>query len=264
MRANRLREIWAKGEAAVNGWLAIPSAFSAEVMAHQGFDSLTIDMQHGVVDYQAAVTMLQGISTTGVVPLARVPWNDPARIMKILDAGAYGVICPMINTRPQAEALVAASKYYPRGYRSWGPVRASIYAGSDYTAARANDELIVMPMIETAEAVKNIDDILSVPGIDAVYVGPADLSLTLGCTPKLDQTEAPVVEAQQQIAEACKRHNVVAGIHCGGAPYALKMIAAGYRFVTLASDGRFLAARAADEVAAVRKSAAGAGKLPAY
>ena len=147
MRANTLSEIWARGDAVVNGWLAIPSAFSAEVMAHQGFDSLTIDMQHGVVDYQVAVTMLQAVSTTGVVPLARVPWNDPARIMKILDAGAYGVICPMINTRQEAEALVAACKYYPGGYRSWGPVRASIYAGTDYTPARANDTLLVMPMI---------------------------------------------------------------------------------------------------------------------
>lgn len=264
MRANRLKEIWARGDAAVNGWLSIPSAFSAEVMSHQGFDSLTIDMQHGVVDYQVAVTMLQGISTTAVVPLARVPWNDPARIMKILDAGAYGVICPMINTRAEAEALVAACKYYPAGYRSWGPVRASIYAGSDYTPRNANDTVLVIPMIETAQAVKNIDDILSVPGIDAVYVGPADLSITLGCTPKLDQTEAPVVEAQQQIVAACRRHKVAAGIHCGGAPYALTMIAAGYQFVTLASDGRFLAARAADEVAAVRKSGISAGKLPAY
>jgi 4-hydroxy-2-oxoheptanedioate aldolase len=264
VRANRLKEIWAKGDAVVNGWLSIPSAFSAEVMSHQGFDSLTVDMQHGVVDYQVAVTMLQGISTTGVVPLARVPWNDPARIMKILDAGAYGVICPMINTRAEAQALVAACKYYPAGYRSWGPVRASIYAGTDHTPKNANDTLLVIPMIETGEAVKNIDDILSVPGIDAVYVGPADLSITLGCTPRLDQTEAPVVEAQQQIAAACKRHNVAAGIHCGGAPYALKMIAEGYQFVTLASDSRFMAARAADEVAAVRKSGVGTGKLPAY
>ena len=264
MRSNKLKEIWAKGDAVVNGWLSIPSGFSAEVMSHQGFDSLTIDMQHGVVDYQVAVSMLQGISTTGVVPLARVPWSDPARIMKILDAGAYGVICPMINTREEAQALVAACKYFPLGYRSWGPVRASIYAGSDYTPKTANDALLVIPMIETAQAVKNIDEILSVPGIDAVYVGPADLSITLGCTPKLDQTEEPVVEAQKRIYEACKRHNVVAGIHCGGAPYALKMIASGYQFVTLASDGRFLAARAADEVAAVRKTGVNAGKLPAY
>ncbi len=263
MRPNTLRAIWQRGEAAINGWLSIPSSFPAEVMAHQGFDSLTIDMQHGVVDYQTAVTMLQAISTTAVVPLARVPWNDPGPIMKILDAGAYGVICPMINTRAEAEALVRACKYYPRGYRSFGPVRASIYAGADY-ATRANDELIVMPMIETREAVGNIDDILSVPGVDAVYVGPADLSLTLGCTPKLDQTEAPVVEAQETIVRACKRHHVAAGIHNATAAYAAKMIAGGYQFVTLASDSRFLAAKAAEEVGVLRKGGTKVGVVPAY
>jgi len=263
VRENTLKKIWARGEAAVNGWLSIPSAFSAEVMAHQGFDSLTVDMQHGVVDYQVAVTMLQGISTTPVIPLARVPWNDPARLMKILDAGAYGVICPMVNTREQAEALVQACKYPPRGYRSWGPVRASIYAGTDY-GDHANDDIIVMPMIETAEALKNLDDILTVPGVDAIYVGPSDLSLALGCKPRLDQTDAPVVEAQEQIVQACKRHGVIAGIHNATAAYAVKMVAAGYQFVTLASDSRFLAAKAAEEVAVARKTAIKAGKLPAY
>ncbi len=263
MRENALRSIWSRGGAVVNGWLSIPSAFSAEVMAHQGFDSLTVDMQHGVVDYQVAVTMLQAISTTTVMPLARVPWNDPARLMKILDAGVYGVICPMINTGAEAEAMVQACKYPPRGYRSFGPVRASIYAGADY-GERADADLVVMPMIETALALKNLDEILSVPGVDAIYVGPADLSLALGCKPRLDQTDPPVVEAQQRIVEACKRHGVVAGIHNGTAAYALKMIAAGYQFVTLASDSRFLAQKAAEEVGAVRMSAAKAGKLPAY
>ena len=262
MRANTLRQIWARGEAVVNGWLSIPSAFSAEVMAHQGFDSLTVDMQHGVVDYQDAVTMLQAIATTPVMPLARVPWNDPARLMKILDAGAYGVICPMINTREEAEALVAACKYPPRGYRSWGPVRASLYAGADY-GDHANEDLIVMPMIETAEALKNLEAILTVPGVDAVYVGPSDLSLALGCKPRLDQTDPPVVEAQQRIVEACKRPGVVAGIHNSTAAYALTMVAIGYQFVTLASDSRFLAARAAEEVGVVRKGAR-SGTLPAY
>ena len=263
MRENTLRSIWARGDAVVNGWLSIPSAFSAEVMAHQGFDSLTIDMQHGVVDYQVAVTMLQAIATTPVMPLARVPWNDPAQVMKMLDAGVYGVICPMINTRAEAEALVQACKYPPRGYRSWGPVRASIYAGMDY-GDHANADIVVMPMIETALAVKNLDEILSVPGIDAVYVGPSDLSLTLGCKPRLDQTDPPVVEAQQRIVEACKRHGVIAGIHNATAAYAVTMIAAGYQFVTLASDSRFLAAKAAEEAAVVKKSGAQAGKLPAY
>jgi 4-hydroxy-2-oxoheptanedioate aldolase len=246
----------------VNGWLAIPSGFSAEVMAHQGFDSLTVDMQHGIVDYQAAVSMLQGISTTGVMPLARVPWNDPARLMKILDAGVYGVICPMINTREQAEAMVAACKYPPLGYRSFGPVRASVYAGTDYVE-HANDDIVVMPMIETAEALKNLDDILSTPGVDAIYVGPSDLSLALGCKPRLDQTDAPVVEAQQRIVEACKKHGVIAGIHNSTAAYALKMRDAGYLFLTLASDTRFLALKAAEEVGVMRKGGAG-GRLPAY
>ncbi len=264
MRENALRSIWRRGDAVVNGWLSIPASLSAEVMAHQGFDSLTIDMQHGVIDYQVAVTMLQAISTTAVVPLARVPWNDPAFLMKILDAGAYGVICPMVNTRAEAEALVRACKYPPLGYRSWGPVRASIYAGTGYGPAEANREILVIPMIETAQAVKNLDDILSVPGVDAIYVGPADLSLALGCTPRLDQTEAPVVEALQQIVDACKRHGVVAGIHNATATYSSRMIAEGYQLVTLASDGRFLAMQAAAEVAAVRKTGVVAGKLPAY
>jgi 4-hydroxy-2-oxoheptanedioate aldolase len=262
VRENTVKSIWARGGVVVNGWLTLPSSFSAEVMAHQGFDSLVIDMQHGVVDYQTAVTMLQAISTTPVIPLARVPWNDPAHLMKILDAGVYGVICPMVNNRAQAEALVRACKYPPRGVRSFGPVRASIYAGADY-GEHANDDLIVMPMIETKEALENLDDILSTPGVDAAYVGPADLSLALGCTPRLDQTDAPVVEAQQTIAAACQRHGVVAGIHNATAEYALKMIDLGYRFVTLASDSRFLAAKAATEVAAVRKTAS-KGKLPAY
>jgi 4-hydroxy-2-oxoheptanedioate aldolase len=262
VRENTLKAMWARGEATVNGWLSIPSAFSAEVMAHQGFDSLTVDMQHGVVDYQTAVTMLQAIATTPVIPLARIPWNDPAFVMKILDAGAYGVICPMINTRQQAEALVRACKYPPRGFRSWGPVRASLYAGTDY-GDHANDQLLVIPMIETAEALENLDDILSVPGIDAVYVGPSDLSLAFGVKPRLDQTDAPVVEAQKKIVAACKRHGIVAGIHNNTSAYALKMIAEGYQFVTLASDSRFLAARAGEEASAVKKSAKG-GKLPAY
>ena len=263
MRENTLKSIWARSEAVINGWLAIPSAFSAEVMAHQGFDSLTVDMQHGVVDYQTAVTMLQAISTTPTIPLARVPWLDPGSIMKILDAGVYGVICPMINTREQAETLVRACRYPPIGYRSYGPVRASIYAGPDY-GDRANQDILVIPMIETQEALKNLDDILSVPGVDAVYVGPADMSLALGCRPRLDQTDPPVVEAQQKVVAACKRHGVVAGIHNNTTAYALKMIADGFQFVTIASDSRFLAAKASEETAALRKTGVRSGRLPAY
>jgi 4-hydroxy-2-oxoheptanedioate aldolase len=263
VRASRLREIWAGGGVAINGWLAIPSSFSAEVMAAQQFDSLTIDMQHGVIGYQVAVTMLQAITPRSVVPLVRVPWNDPAVIMKVLDAGAYGIICPMVNTAEDVLQLVQACRYPPEGIRSWGPARASLYAESDYRS-EADANIVVMPMIETSASIENLDEILSVAGIDGVYVGPADLALSLGARPALDQTDPRVVEVQLEIARACKRHSVIAGIACASAAYAGQMIAAGYRFVTIGSDSRFLAAKASGELAQL----AGAGDdrvvLPAY
>jgi len=186
MRQNRLRSIWRSGGAAVNGWLCIPSSFSAETMAHQGWDSLTIDLQHGIVDYPAMISMLQAISTTDTVPIARVPWLEPGILGKTLDAGAYGVICPMINTREDAQKLVAYTHYVPRGTRSFGPLRAQLYGGADYFQ-HANDTIVTFAMIETAHALDHVDDILSVEGLDAIYIGPADLSLALGCRPTFRQ-----------------------------------------------------------------------------
>jgi len=246
-----LRQIFDTGGAAVNGWLALPTSFSAEVMAHQGWDSLTVDMQHGVVDYAQALHMFTAISTTGVVPLARVPWLDAGIVMKVLDAGAYGVICPMVNNRRDAEAFVSAARYPPRGRRSFGPIRALLYGGADYPA-HANDSVLTIAMVETAEALDNLDAIMSVDGLDAVYIGPADLSNALGCTPKFDQDEAPVVEAIDAIAAAAKRNGIVAGIHNGTPKYARKMIGKGFQFVTIGSDSRFIAAGAKAVVEAMR------------
>ena len=160
MRENLLRTLWKSGGAAVNGWLSIPNSFSAETMAHQGWDTLTIDMQHGMIDYSAMIPMLQAISTTSTVPVVRVPWLEPGILMKTLDAGAYGVICPMVNTREDAQKLVAYTHYAPRGTRSFGPVRATLYAGPDY-AQHANDTIVTFAMIETAQALDNLDNILS-------------------------------------------------------------------------------------------------------
>jgi 4-hydroxy-2-oxoheptanedioate aldolase len=188
MRENRLRTLWAQDQAAVNGWLAVPNAFSAEVMAHQGWDTLTIDLQHGVIDYAAMVGMLQAISTTPTVPIVRVPWLEPGIVMKALDAGAYGVIAPMVNTREDAQKLVAWTHYAPQGTRSFGPVRALLYGGADYPA-QANRTIVAFAMIETAQALDNLDAILSVEGLDAVYIGPSDLSLALGCKPVFDDVE---------------------------------------------------------------------------
>lgn len=258
MRKNTVREIWAKGGAVLNGWCSIPSSFSAEVMAHQGFDSITIDMQHGVVDYQVAVTMLQAISTTSVIPMARVPWNDPARLMKVLDAGAYGVICPMINSRSDAESLVGACKYPPMGFRSFGPIRAKYYAGGashgggDYHEF-ANEETLVIPQIETRQAIENLDEILSVPGIGGIYIGPSDLAMALGSEPRKGQNDPAVVEARTKILDACKRHGIPAGIHTNSTEVAIAMIEQGFQLTSLQSDDRFLMSKAKEEVMAVRK-----------
>ncbi|HQZ46547.1 MAG TPA: aldolase/citrate lyase family protein [Usitatibacteraceae bacterium] len=257
MRENRIRSIWQKGGAVVNGWLAIPSGFSAETMAHQGWDSLTIDMQHGVVDYQAAVAMLTAISTTGTVPVVRVPWLDPGILMKMLDAGAYALICPMVNDRADAEKLVAATHYPPLGNRSMGPIRAQLYGGADYQK-NANGTIVAFAMIETRGALDNLDAILSVKGLDAVYIGPADLSLALGCNPTFDDVDPPVAEAIDMILAKAKEHGVVAGIHNGSPEGALKRIAKGFQFVTISSDARLMAAGAQQVMAAMR-----AGQAPA-
>jgi 4-hydroxy-2-oxoheptanedioate aldolase len=241
MRENRLRTLWSEDRAAINGWLAIPNSFSAEVMAHQGWDSLTIDMQHGVIDYPSMVTMLQAISTTATVPIVRVPWLEPGVLMKALDAGAYAVICPMINTREDAQRLIAYTNYAPKGTRSFGPIRATLYGGADYPT-HANDTIVRFAMIETAQALDNLDAILSVEGLDAIYIGPSDLSLSLGCKPVFDDVDPKAAEAIAHIIERAKAHGVKAGIHNGRVDVAQARIAMGYRFVTVGSDARLLAA----------------------
>lgn len=255
MRENQLRKIWKSGGAVVNGWLAIANSFSAETMAHQGWDSLTVDLQHGMVDYQAMVSMLQAISTTQTVPVVRVPWLEPGILMKALDAGAYGVICPMVNTREDAQKLVAYTHYAPHGTRSFGPVRALLYGGADYPQ-HANDTIVTFAMIETAAALDHLDDILSVDGLDAIYIGPSDLSLALGCTPTFDDLDPRAAEAVDHILARAKAHDVIAGIHNGSPEAALKRIAKGFQFVTISSDARLMAAGAQQVVARMRASIA--------
>lgn len=241
MRENRLRTLWREDRAAVNGWLAIANSFAAETMAHQGWDTLTIDLQHGVVDYQAMIGMLQAISTTPTVPIVRVPWLEPGILMKTLDAGAYAVICPMVNTRDDAARLVAWTTYAPRGTRSFGPVRALLYGGADYPQ-QADATVVRFAMIETAQALDNLDAILSVEGLDAVYIGPSDLSLALGCKPTFDDVDPKVAQAIDHILGRARAHGLIAGIHNGTPEVALARAAKGFRFVTVGSDARLLAA----------------------
>ena len=240
MRPNPLIKLLKEDRAIVNGWLAIPNSFSAEVMAHQGWDSLTVDMQHGVSDYQNVITMFQAICTTSTAPLARVPWSEEGIIMRMLDAGAYGVICPMINKASDAELFAQACYYPPLGQRSFGPIRALFSLGADYPS-HANEEILPIAMIETKEALDNLDDILGVDGIRMVYIGPSDLGNSLGRVPTFDQEDHIVLEAIDMILRKATEHGVAAGIHNGTPEYALRMIEKGFRFVTIGSDSRLMA-----------------------
>ncbi len=255
MKPNTLKEKWQRKQPTLNGWLSIGNAFSAEVMAAQGFDSVTIDMQHGVIDYADCVAMLQALNGYEVTAIARVPWLDPGAIMKALDAGAYGIICPMINNREQAERLVSYLRYPPRGTRSFGPTRIGVSAGPDY-AAKANDEILCIAMIETAEAMANLDEIVSTPGIDGVYIGPADLSLGISngrLAPGFDREEPEMLEAIHKILAAANKVGIGACLHCASAEYAAKAYGWGFNLCTLGTDARFLAKAASDCVTQTRK-----------
>jgi 4-hydroxy-2-oxoheptanedioate aldolase len=255
MRINTAKEKWARGEVTYGSWLSIPSSFSAEIMAHQGFDWVCIDMQHGVSDYQVALTMLQAIGTTETIPIVRVPWNEPGIIGRVLDAGAMGVIIPMVNSVEEAQAAVAACRYFPKGARSFGPTRATYYAGTDYFLG-ANDQVACIPMIETKQAVERLDDILAVPGIDAVYVGPADLSITYGLPPGMANGGA-FEDARVLIAKKCAEHGVTAGIHAN-AGLSAKHVEAGYQMITISGDAVAIPVQAQADLKLARGATEGA------
>jgi 4-hydroxy-2-oxoheptanedioate aldolase len=255
--ANNVKKIWASGKAVVNGWLAIPSGFSAEVMAQCGFDSVTVDLQHGVQDYHSMVQCFQAMQPHPVTPMVRVPWNEPGIIGKVLDGGAMGVICPMVNTKKEAEAFVSACKYPPQGTRSNGPIRAGMYGEATSYQTTANDETLCIPMIETQTAVKNLDAILDVEGIAGIYVGPSDLGFSYGLVPKLDRDEPEILKIYDKMLKACDKRGIFAGIHTGSAAYAARAIGMGFRLTTLMNDSGLMATAAKAGVAQIRKEAKG-------
>ncbi len=238
MNTHKLALKWKDNQATINAWLSLSDVFSAEIMAHCGFDSITIDMQHGVSDYSSAINILRVIQSTNTQALVRVPWLDPTHIMKILDAGASGIICPMINTKEDAKNLVKYSRYPCLGERSFGPIRAKFLY--DNYHKEANNKILVIAMIETKEAIKNLDDILEVEGIDGIYIGPADLSFNLGKTPKFDQEDEEVLEQIKYILKKTKEKNKFIGIHNATSSYALKMTKLGFDFVSVGSDANFI------------------------
>jgi 4-hydroxy-2-oxoheptanedioate aldolase len=254
-----LREIWSAGRASLNGWCSIGNPFTAEIMAAQGFDSITVDMQHGALDYTDLLPMLQAMRASGATLLARVPWLDPAQVMKALDAGALGVICPMVSTVEEATRLVSYMRYPPEGIRSYGPTRAVYAHGEGYFAA-ANAQVLAFAMIETAEGLANLEAIAATPGLDGIYVGPNDLTLSVsdGRLPSGLDREEPEMQAHlRAIAAACQRYGRIAAIHCGTADYAARAVGWGYRMTTVGGDVRFLSAGAAEAVADFRRLTGG-------
>ena len=259
MNKNGIREKWAAGQPVINGWLSTSSPFVAEIMAAQGYDSVTVDLQHGLVGYEAATAMLQAMKASGVTLMARVPWLTAGDVMKALDAGAMGIICPMVNNRAEAAQFVSYMRYPPNGVRSFGPTRAVFAHGVDY-GQHADTEVLALAMIETAEAMKDIDDIVSTPGLDGVYIGPADL--TLGLTGRkyptgFDREEPEMIEAIQAILKKAHGAGIRAALHCGTPAYGARAVGWGFDMITLSNDVRLLAAAAQASVAGTRQLIAG-------
>lgn len=242
-----LREKWAAGQETLGFWLSLPNFVSAEITGRIPIDYVCVDSQHGVNDYLMTATMIAAIELGGGTPIVRVPWNEPGIIGKSLDAGAHGVIVPMVNTREQAEAVVRSCRYAPAGSRSWGPVLAGMRHPDN--RAWADATVACIPMIETTEAIANLDDILAVPGVDAIYVGPADLSVSLGLGPYSNDGDPVFDDALATIVAACRRHGVVPGIHATG-PLTPRRREQGFRMITVTSDALAIRAGYASELAA--------------
>lgn len=251
MRENKSLGIWRQGGQTIGCWLSLGNAHSAEALARLGFDWVCVDLQHGLVDYTDLTYMLPAISNADTTPIVRVPWNEPYEIMKALDAGAYGVIVPMVNNREEAERAADACRYPPRGHRSFGPIRAAMVGGQGY-AAEANDQIACLVMIETADGIANLDEILSTPGIDGVYIGPSDLALALGMPPRGDNDDPTHAATVQRIFDACRKHGVAAGIHTSSLAYTERYLNMGFNLVTLGTDAGWMIAGAARELAAAR------------
>jgi len=250
MRQNPLRSLFAQKKLALNGWASIGNSFLAEVVADCGYDAVTVDLQHGLFSIESAVPMLQAISTTNAAPLVRCSENGLGEINKLLDAGAYGVICPLINSKEDAERFVRACHYSPRGGRSYGPARGVLYGGKDYFE-HANRTVLTLAMIETRQGLAAVEDILSVPDLDGIFIGPSDLAIELGLTPdswsddKLDQ-------AIKHLIEVSHARGKYVGIFCGSVEMAERMKAYGVDMLTPGTDVQLLRAETSRRINILR------------
>jgi 4-hydroxy-2-oxoheptanedioate aldolase len=239
MRSNQVKRLLRAGRPAIGTWLGLGSPVVAEQLAHLGFDWLVIDQEHGAIDASLTLSLLQAISTTETVPLVRVPSNEAAHIRRALDAGAYGVVVPMVNTVEEAKRAVRAARYPPQGDRGVGGARPRLYGGPDYLA-HANEEMLVIVQLERLEAVRNVRDILSVQGVDAWLVGPNDLCASLGLPPANESDAPEFREALAAVRLAARTLGVPGGVHAGSAETARQAMEQGDLLVSVGSDVSFL------------------------
>ncbi len=255
MRPNETKRLLVAGRPALGLFMTSGSPLAAEIVGGLGFDWVLVDLQHGENNLGNLSGMLQAVSTTPATPFVRVPVNDFMLIGRALDLGAYGIVVPLVNNAADAERAVQAAKYMPRGGRSWGPVRGALYGGPDYFQ-HADNETMLIAMIETAEAVNNAREILSVDGIDGCLVGQNDLSISLGVPPEGVAgvtVPAAVEEAIARVVTVCKETGKIAGIQLYGAEAANRRISEGFRFVGLGADVRLLRGAAVEMLSAVKR-----------
>lgn len=230
-----LKGLWDRGLKAVGAWSMLESPIAAGMLAESGFDFICFDLQHGLAGPESLPTLIQVTRGTRAVPLVRVAWNDPVAIMRALDAGAEGVIVPMVNNAADARAAVAACRYPPLGYRSWGQMQAEALASPE-APEDANERVVCAVMIETAEAFGNLGEILGVQGVDAVYIGPNDLALSLGLGRATYATSPEMRSHIETVLRACQKAHVIAGIHCSSSEMTLEWAREGFQLLTAAAD----------------------------
>lgn len=245
--ATRLRA----GETVYSGWCNLAAPVTTEVMAREGFPTVIVDMQHGMWDDNSMLAAIAAIRHGGASPVVRVPLEYYGAVSRALDWGAEGIIMPMINTAEDAKRLVGAAKFPPIGGRSWGPHRAMMHGGiTDLKSYlhEANDNIVTMAMIETPEAFRNVDAIAAVPGIDMLFIGPADLSISLSNGQIVDQQSPDVEKAIDVIVAAAKKAGKMVGLYCASAERALAMTKRGIPFHAVGSDLSFLRAGLAAQI----------------
>ena len=253
---NHMKEKLGRGEVVASMTVRfVRSIEIAAIAKTAGFDTLYVDLEHNTLSIDTCCQICISAQQIGITPLVRVPANTPEYICRVLDGGAMGVICPMVNTAAEAKQLADACLYPPAGKRSNGPIRAAMYGEASSYQATANNEILVIPMIETQQAINNIDEILSVPGINGIYIGPSDMGLSLGMIPILDREEPIILEIYGKLLASCKRHGKFAGIHNGTAAYAARMMQMGFQLCTIANDSGLMARAAREAVTATRKAA---------